>query len=380
MAMELEHISDNAKHIRKARGLSQEAVAQAIGMSRQAYSAIESGRSQPRSANLIAMSRALGASLQDLLEPPPSFSSLRFRTSKSLSKREQHVRFELLHLFRRWLDDYAGLQDMIDERVEWQLQSVRPAEPAGTAAGARNALGIKCDEPVDDIIGLLESAGAKVFVRDFGLNRVFGFSAGTQDGGPAIAVNAGETISVERQIFTAAHELGHLLLHQDSYTDSLDEGSEDEEKEANQFASHFLLPREAFEQEIAENEGLSLVDFVLHVKRKYRISYKTVLFRLVDEYGSGASLYRDFAISYNERYGKNLRDHAEPDALRDPIARVEVEQLTRHDFVEGRLARLVRRAYDRELITASRAAEILQVPLEALRRLESEWVVVDAHA
>ncbi len=167
-------------------------------------------------------------------------------------------------------------------------------------------------------------------------------------------MNAGETISVERQIFTAAHELGHLLLHQDSYTDSLDEGSEDEEKEANQFASHFLLPREAFDQEIAENEGLSLVDFVLHVKRKYRISYKTVLFRLVDEYGSGA--------------------------LRDPIARVEIEQLTRHDFVEGRLARLVRRAYDRELITASRAAEILQVPLEALRRLESEWVIVDAHA
>jgi len=337
MPMGLEHISDNAKHIRKARGLSQEAVAQAIGISRQAYSAIESGRSQPRSANLIAMARALDASLQDLLEPPPSFSSLRFRSSKSLSKREQHVRFELLHVFRRWLDDYAGLEDMIDERVEWQLQGVRPAEPVRTAAGA-------------------------------------------QDGGPAIAVNAAEAISVERQIFTAAHELGHLLLHQASYTDSLDEGSDREEKEANQFASHFLLPREAFEQEITENEGLSLVDFVLHVKRKYRISYKTVLFRLVDEYGSDASLYRSFAVSYNERYGKNLRDHAEPDALRDPIARVEIEQLTHHDFVEGRLARLVRRAYGRELITASRAAEILQVPLEALRRLESEWVVVDAHA
>ena len=378
--MGLEHISDNAKHIRKARGLSQEAVAQAIGISRQAYSAIESGRSQPRSANLIAMARALDASLQDLLEPPPSFSSLRFRSSKSLSKRAQHVRFELLHVFRRWLDDYAGLEDMIDERVEWQLQGVRPAEPVRTAAGAREALGIEGDEPVDDIIGLLESAGAKVFVRDFGLERVFGFSAGAQDGGPAIAVNAAEAISVERQIFTAAHELGHLLLHQASYTDSLDEGSDREEKEANQFASHFLLPREAFEQEIAENEGLSLVDFVLHVKRKYRISYKTVLFRLVDEYGSDASLYRSFAVSYNERYGKNLRDHAEPDALRDPIARVEIEQLTHHDFVEGRLARLVRRAYDRELITASRAAEILQVPLEALRRLESEWVVVDAHA
>ncbi|MEX2445652.1 MAG: hypothetical protein WD492_18780 [Alkalispirochaeta sp.] len=83
------------------------------------------------------------------------------------------------------------------------------------------------------------------------------------------------------------------------------------------------------------------------------------------------------AVAYSQRYGKNLEGHAEPDALQDPIARDEIEGLSRHDFIESGLSRLVKQAYERDLITASRAAEILQVPLEAMRSLENEWVAVD---
>lgn len=41
----------------------------------------------------------------------------------------------------------------------------------------------------------------------------FGLSIGPADGGPAVVVNVWDGISVERWIFTAAHELGHLVLH-----------------------------------------------------------------------------------------------------------------------------------------------------------------------
>jgi predicted HTH domain antitoxin len=38
---------------------------------------------------------------------------------------------------------------------------------------------------------------------------------------------------------------------------------------------------------------------------------------------------------------------------------------------------LVKQAYERELISASRAAEILQIPLAEMRGLETNWVAVD---
>ncbi len=375
--MGVESIPSNLLRYRKAKGITQQQFAKDVGLSRQAYSAIEAGRSVPKSGTLVAIARALGSSLPDILADPPSFSSLRFRSGRSMPKREQAKRDVLLHDFRRWLDDYSFLVDLLEAGGRWRFEGVGSDDPAKAAAQARAAIDVEPDEPIDDIISLLESAGAKIFTRDFELPKVFGFSAGRADNGPAIAVNISPAISIERRIFTVAHELGHLIMHGSSYVGVVGAGDDREETEANQFGSHFLLPREAFEQELKESSGLAIVDFVLHVKRKFRISYKTVLFRLVNEYGFESSLYPRFAVAYGQRYGGNLRDHAEPDALQDPIARNEVEGLTRHDFVESGLVRLVKRAYEKGLISASRAAEILQVPLEAMRRLESDWVAVD---
>jgi Zn-dependent peptidase ImmA (M78 family)/transcriptional regulator with XRE-family HTH domain len=375
--MGIESIPANLVRYRKAKGITLQQLAKDIGISRQAYSAIEAGRSVPKSGTLVAIAQALDSSLPDILADPPSFSSLRFRSGRSMPKRDQAKRDVLLHDFRRWLDDYNFLVDLLEVDRRWRFEGVNGDDPTKTAAQARAAIDVEPNEPIDDIIGLLESAGAKIFTRDFEIPKVFGFSAGRSDNGPAIAVNTSPDISIERQIFTVAHELGHLIMHGSSYGSDSDDGEDREETEANQFASHFLLPKEAFEQELRESAGLAIVDLVLHVKRKFRISYKTVLFRLVGEYGFDSSLYSRFAVKYGQQYGGNLRDHAEPDALQDPIARDEVEGLTRHDFVESGLVRLVKRAYEKELISASRAAEILQVPLEAMRTLESEWVAVD---
>lgn len=375
--MGVESIPANLVRYRIARGITMQQIAKNVGISRQAYSAIEAGKSVPKSGTLLALAEALDSSVPDILADPPSFSSLRFRTGLSMPKREQAKRDVLLHDFRRWLDDYSFLEDLLEVGRKWRFENVDSDDPAEAAEQARNAIRVKPDEPIDDIIGLLEAAGAKVFPRDFELPKVFGFSAARADNGPAIAVNTSLGISIERQIFTVAHELGHLIMHEDSYVGLAGDGNGDEEAEANQFGSHFLLPKKAFEQELEESAGLPLVDLVLHIKRKFRVSYKTVLFRLVSEYGVGSSLYQRFAVAYSQRYGKNLRDHAEPDALQDPIARDEIEGLSSHDFVESGLSRLVKQAYEEELITASRAAEILQIPLDEMRGLEGNWVAVD---
>src|SRR6056297_743407 len=263
---------------------------------------------------------------------------------------------------------------MLAEHEPWQLEKVGAEDPVDAATEVRNTLKTDDHEPIDDIVGLLEDAGVKFFTEVFKLPGIFGFSAGIADGGPAVAVNTDATITIERQIFTAAHELGHLLLHRTSYGPERESGTAEEEHEANRFAGHFLLPNAALEREVGENEGLTLVDFVLHVKRKYRVSYMTVLFRLKERYGYDNDIYPRFKTRYMEKYGKRLKGNVEPDSVEGPAAEDECERLSRHDFVEDRLSRLVRRAYMQDMISISRAAEILGTSIEEMRSIQHEWI------
>src|SRR5690606_30495530 len=103
---------------------------------------------------------------------------------------------------------------------------------------------------------LLESSGVKVYPISLASDAFFGLSVAADEGGPAIVVNVWDRISVERWIFSAAHELGHLLRHLDAYDVRHHEEKPDEEKEANEFAAHFLMPEHLFRQEWEDTCGL----------------------------------------------------------------------------------------------------------------------------
>jgi len=49
--------------------------------------------------------------------------------------------------------------------------------------------------------------------------------------------------------------------------------------------------------------------------------------------------------------------------------------MQKHDFQGDRLYRLVREAVEAEILSLSRAAEILQLPLAQMRELSMSWVV-----
>jgi Zn-dependent peptidase ImmA (M78 family) len=53
-----------------------------------------------------------------------------------------------------------------------------------------------------------------------------------------------------------------------------------QEKDADQFASHFLMPDDVFRSGWTEARGLPLFERVLKIKRIFRVSYRTVLYRL----------------------------------------------------------------------------------------------------
>lgn len=53
---------------------------------------------------------------------------------------------------------------------------------------------------------------------------------------------------------------------------------------------------------------------------------------------------------------------------------IEPEGMKPHDFQENRLSRLVRKAVEEDIISLSRASEIMQLPLEQMRELSASWV------
>ena len=381
-------IGANLLRLRKDRGLTQELLAKTAGLSRGAYRNLEKGRSQPRSDTLRILSGALEVPIRELLIPIRALERVRFRSLKHLKSRDQ-----VLAEVTRWLSDFADMEALLGEQPRrvlkeiWQILAKKEKlDIPAIAALAREHFGLNDREPVYDICGLLESRGIKVYSLQVANDAFMGLSVAEDDGGPAIIVNTWDRLPVETWIFSAAHELGHLLMHLSAYDSAEEKEDRVQEQEADQFASYFLMPEAIFRKEWDETAGLALVDRVLKVKRVFRVSWRTVLYRIAQwqPQNQRSLVWQRFNEAYRQRKNRSLLKHDEPygitrEIYQYPMAArpvgVEPAPMERHDFQMDRLSRLVRKAIEKELISLSRGAEILNLPLVQMRELSASWMV-----
>jgi len=382
-------IAVNVRNIRESKGYTQAFVAEKAGISRPAFRSIETGESVPRPKTLHAVAEALGVGVKELVAPTKELQSVRFRAAKKMK-----ARGAILADVARWLSDYEQLEEIVGEKKSCNFESIsslkknfeNPEEFARIAANkARKLFKINPGEFIHDIYGLLEANGIKVFQRAVASDAFFGLSVGREEGGPAIVVNVWERIPVERWIFTAAHELGHLILHHEDYDIGSDEENDQHELEANIFASQFLMPHDEFISEWEKSEGLPLIKRVLKVKRIFGVSYKTVLYRLSESSNIGSKIWPLFYGQYKKDHGKSLSKADEPQALgsdtfnreiSESLVSNEPERLSSADFTGGRLNDLVLKALRSRDLSISRGAEILRLSLTEMRELSRSWEVV----
>lgn len=372
------NIAANVTRLRSDRQLTQDDLATKSGLSRVALGKIERGEVIPRARTLDALAKVLAVPVGELVIPVRPLESVRFRAQARVYAREQ-----ILAEVSKWLDAYAGLEADLNKRSPFRFKKATPArrnsDTVKVAQDARQAVGLGPEEPVRDICMLLEDNGVKLLLLETNRESFFGLSVGARDGGPAVVVNTWDRISVERWIFTAAHELGHLLLHPSEYQRDVTEIPVQAEREADAFASTFLMPEAAFAAEWDATRGRPLLTRVLKVKRMFRVSYKTVLYRLVESGRETSDVWRTFQRQHRDRFGKTLRKTDEPEALKKSEfawnwgRSGEPAGLTQHDFVDGRLSLLVRRALERERISLGRAAEILRLTRNEMRAQAREW-------
>lgn len=347
--------------LRDDRELTQAALAERLGWSRARISKVERGVVNLDGPDLDRLAEALGTDWGDLYSEDRPLRAVQFCARENLRGRAQ-----VLAEVSRWIDAYRWLEAELDDTRPFAFEAARGIpEPAATAQAARRAAGLREREPIADICGLLEANGVKVLRLEKERDSLFGLSVGEPDGGPAVVVNTWDRIAVERWIFTAAHELGHLLLHPADDASDRPALPSAAESEADAFAGEFLMPETAFTRTWEATDGQWLAPRVLKIKRIYRVSARTVLRRLVATDRTDEGVWPRFQADYRERYGRPLPQTEE----REPFGASESEwdwkrsdepaTLSEYDCRDSRLRGLVRRAIDRDLVSVRRAAEIL---------------------
>jgi Zn-dependent peptidase ImmA (M78 family)/DNA-binding XRE family transcriptional regulator len=385
--MSLNILSNNLQRLRHAQGLSQDKLAVAAGISRIAYLNIERRQAEPRAETVRALAKALHVRVPELLVETPVLKRVRFRSLKRLKRREQ-----VLVEVGQKLRDFVELESQLKANDCKDFDALRAvaAKARGqgipsVAAAMRAHFSLGDHEPVHDICGLLEHQGIKVLSVNMATDAFLGLSVSEEDGGPAVIVNTWERLPVEHWIFSAAHELAHLLLHLQAYQVDEEFEDKDEERDADAFASHFLMPEAVFRREWDDTVGLPLFDRVLKVKRVFRVSWRTVLFRLsegMSDPNQRKRLWIHFANAYKQINSKVLLKMDEPQGVGADAYRAlsdlhragpEPAGMDRHDFQGDRLWRLVRQAVLGGDITLARGAEVLGIRLNDMRDLAESW-------
>lgn len=130
--------------------------------------------------------------------------------------------------------------------------------------------------PIDNLIGVIQKNGIMVSKMLLRLDKLDAFSV-WYDKKPFIFLSSDKE-SNARTRFDIAHELGHILMHADYYTEEDLKNKAVKEKienEADRFAGAFLLPRENFSRDVFSTS----IDHFVQLKMKWKVSIACMIYR-----------------------------------------------------------------------------------------------------
>ncbi len=372
------------KDARKARGLTQEAVATALGILRTTLVAMEKGERRVTPGELIALAKLYGRTVGEFVSKrvnkEPFVPQFRLPPGQQSVTEDDLVSaaVELESLAR----DYVELEE-INEAVmrptfpppyALDVPGVTPEQRGEElAAEERTRLGLG-DGPVADLRSLLEDAvGLRVFYLDLP-SKVGGLFACNDALGACIAINRKHPPT--RGNWSLAHEYGHFLTtrYQADVSFTHDHwGKMSAEKFADAFAKHFLMPRTGVSRRLSDavnalGKERPTVGAVLSLAHLYHVSAQAMFLRLEElkrvPFGTWDTLSQK----------RGLKPEAARAALGLPLE-------SRQPMLPIRYRQLARNAYERdnEPITEGQLARKLRMDrvsarleIEALRHLTDD--------
>lgn len=235
-------VGDVVLVLRRAADITQEDLAETLGITQAALSRYENDLREPDDEMIGKLGDALGVTSAFLRHKFRMHGAIaadahmrRQKTTKPSDWKRVEARLNRLRMHSSFL------LERVPMRPQQHVIRVDPEEqtPAEAAQMLRAAWRMPIG-PIKNLTRWVEAAGIFVVEEDFGTHRIDGMS---QWAGEHAVIILNASIPVDRKRLTVAHELGHLVLHA-TYMDA------DVEEQANQFAAEFLMPQHVIEPEL----------------------------------------------------------------------------------------------------------------------------------
>lgn len=263
---------------RRLAGMSKKDIADHLTVTPAAVGQYEAGVTRPRPDVVQRLAEVLGVPTGFFAAGRPhaqlDVSGTHFRSLRStrVYQREKAVAFaaqiwELTHALERRVAlpavDLPGFESGGAEL---------PADPVEAARALRRHWSLGAG-PIAHLVRTLEARGIVVAMLPFERGeaaRIDAFSTSRLPR-PLIVLTPDRADDVYRYRFSAAHELGHLVLHADTAS-----GDAQHEREADTFAAEFLTPRASIAPELPAR-----VDFaaLARIQTAWGVSIKSLLYR-----------------------------------------------------------------------------------------------------
>ena len=348
-----------ARHL---AGLRKSELAARVHKSGTAVAAWESGAKRPTATNVAELAMGLGVTPQffalrgTVLVPDgivPHFRSLRSTSQKA---RDQAFAYGLVAV---------DIASAIEKHVELPTVDV-PAvpvspdadgnEPEEAARALRRAWGIPTG-PMKHLVRLLEQHGVLVVFSHQQTSSVDAYSFDSL-GRPVVVLNPVKD-DYYRQRFDAAHELGHLVMHQDS-----EPGSRLVEDQANRFAAELLTPAAEIRNVLPTAMGARAWDLLGALKEQWGVSIQALLYRSRYLGCISDGTYRNAMMALSQRGWRRLEPGLvtaieQPSMLPRSVELLEEADIPRAALVDQ--ARVPHHLFDTVVSRTPRVAEYVLV-------------------
>lgn len=346
---DMKNFAERLKMARIKNGWSMQDLADRLDghISKSAIAKYEKGEREPGRDKLLMLSDALMVRIDYFFREGKLEFNPKFR---KLAKLPQKKQAEVIEKTRDYLERFLEAEELVAEEKgfvnkikDFVCDDLQKAEEAADLFRSEMKLG---DDPLYNIVELLEDWGIKVYHDVLGDDSISGLSSWIdRDKGIAVIV-INKSHKIDRQRFTALHELGHLVLNiPDHLTDK------EEERICDRFAGAMLIPSHRLQQELGPHRNRIHLKELELIKAQYGISPMGILYRAKDHGIISDHLHRSMIITLRKRY-----DYKEEIGFYEGTER------------SGRLLQVLCKGIAEDAITTSKAASLYGVTLSSFRK------------
>ena len=333
------------------RGKRMTELATDIGISKQSLSLYANGENIPPYENVMKIATALGFPFEYFMTEDlctTATDNTYFRSQASASKMAQNAQkikleyvAKVYEVFLNYVDFPArNLPPVLFEAPDNVLEGdslLTLHQIEEIAINTRKFWGIGMG-PIENMQFLLESNGIIVTGFQDVDDKIDAFSqrVNVMNHGTVfiIALAIGDKPEV-RLRFDMGHELGHILLHE--WDDSNESLSRDEfnvrEKQANMFASAFLLPRETFGRDVAPYA--TNVEYYRRLRKKWGVSMQAMMYRARQLNLITANQFQDMMRTVSAKGWRNHEPGDTPGKLNSTIFQGAADILIEGKYVSA---------------------------------------------